>query len=185
MNKKKFIGCGVLLAASALSSVAHAAVVPGANLTGWEVTNIFTTDADSGGDAETSNMFLDLSTYIQSGSVSMGTETSVTNMSYSAANWDINLVTSTITATGVTCVNNPGFTFDACGGFFEEGSVTAITHNAAGPGPFQVVYDQGGTTELVNTFQFGTAAVPVPAAAWLFGSALLGLAGVGRRRRAS
>ncbi|MEE8059838.1 MAG: hypothetical protein V3T17_18700 [Pseudomonadales bacterium] len=32
--------------------------------------------------------------------------------------------------------------------------------------------------------RFGVAAIPVPAAAWLFGSALLGLAGIGRKRRA-
>lgn len=32
---------------------------------------------------------------------------------------------------------------------------------------------------------FAASAVPVPAAAWLFGSALLGLAGVGRKRKAA
>lgn len=61
----------------------------------------------------------------------------------------------------------------------------------------------GFTTDLLNgalvtedyaSIAFGTAnttyvasasAVPVPAAAWLFGSALVGLAGVGRNRKAS
>jgi hypothetical protein len=38
----------------------------------------------------------------------------------------------------------------------------------------------GGTTMS----GYGASPVPVPAAAWLFGSALLGLAGVGRKRRA-
>ncbi len=47
-------------------------------------------------------------------------------------------------------------------------------------------YDQryfdftGGTA----TFQITTSPVPLPAAAWLFGSALLGLAGIARRKKA-
>lgn len=45
-----------------------------------------------------------------------------------------------------------------------------------------------GTSDLSNKYQFyigsvDVAAVPLPAAAWMFGSGLLGLAGVARRRR--
>ena len=42
-----------------------------------------------------------------------------------------------------------------------------------------------GDTEGLNTFgdYVGTSAVPLPAAAWLFGSALLGLAGLARRAK--
>ena len=36
----------------------------------------------------------------------------------------------------------------------------------------------------VGTLTYGAAVVPVPAAAWLFGSALMGLATIGRRRKA-
>jgi hypothetical protein len=36
----------------------------------------------------------------------------------------------------------------------------------------------------VNTYAVATSVVPIPAAAWLFGSALLGLVGVSRRRKA-
>lgn len=42
----------------------------------------------------------------------------------------------------------------------------------------------GGGTDRVDNFSVnGVAAVPVPAAAWLMGSSLLGLAGVARKRR--
>lgn len=50
--------------------------------------------------------------------------------------------------------------------------------------------DVGGALPLGNTgntwynYSFSGTAVPVPAAAWLFGSGLMGLAGVARRRRA-
>jgi hypothetical protein len=35
-----------------------------------------------------------------------------------------------------------------------------------------------------DNFSPSTAAVPIPAAAWLFGSGLLGLAGMARRKKA-
>jgi hypothetical protein len=41
----------------------------------------------------------------------------------------------------------------------------------------QVTLNANGTLTVVNP-----AAVPIPAAAWLLGSGLLGLAGIGRRR---
>ncbi|TGD71959.1 VPLPA-CTERM sorting domain-containing protein [Mangrovimicrobium sediminis] len=37
----------------------------------------------------------------------------------------------------------------------------------------------------LKTVTFNVSAVPVPAAVWLFGSALLGLTGVTRRRKAA
>lgn len=44
-------------------------------------------------------------------------------------------------------------------------------------------YENSGV--YYDNLEFGTtSAVPVPAAAWLFGSALVGLAGIGRKRRA-
>ncbi len=59
---------------------------------------------------------------------------------------------------------------------FNFGSVTTFTNTqTAFDGELQVA-----TYLLTNT----TPAVPVPAAAWLFGSGLLGLAGVARRRAA-
>ncbi|TCT19235.1 VPLPA-CTERM sorting domain-containing protein [Thiobaca trueperi] len=44
---------------------------------------------------------------------------------------------------------------------------------------------QLGKNEVTATFSSGTAVVPLPAAAWLFGSALLGLVGIARRRQSS
>ena len=41
----------------------------------------------------------------------------------------------------------------------------------------------GGTDRVDNFSVSGVAAVPVPAAAWLMGSSLLGLAGIARKRR--
>ena len=43
----------------------------------------------------------------------------------------------------------------------------------------------GYTLHLVGTIAEGTSAVPVPAAVWWFGSGLVGLAGVARRRKAA
>jgi len=43
----------------------------------------------------------------------------------------------------------------------------------------------GYVLHLVGTVGAATAAVPVPAAVWLFGSGLLGLAGVARRRKSA
>jgi hypothetical protein len=43
-------------------------------------------------------------------------------------------------------------------------------------------FDQGGGNNLSNFRAYTTSPVPLPAAAWLFGSALIGLAGIKRRK---
>ncbi|WP_200821237.1 VPLPA-CTERM sorting domain-containing protein [Oceanicoccus sp. KOV_DT_Chl] len=55
-----------------------------------------------------------------------------------------------------------------------DGSVGTITNDINGG------FSGGGNT---LTYSFETSEVPVPAAAWLFGSALVGLAGIGRKRK--
>jgi hypothetical protein len=79
---------------------------------------------------------------------------------------------------------------DACGAnlgnwvigpYGNDNAISAVSITEAA-GILTVSYDYnffGGTTNQEYVF---TQAVPVPAAAWLFGSALLGLVGVGRRR---
>jgi hypothetical protein len=42
-----------------------------------------------------------------------------------------------------------------------------------------------GSEIIVSTSEFPPAIVPIPAAAWLFGSGLLGLIGIARRKKAA
>jgi hypothetical protein len=67
-------------------------------------------------------------------------------------------------------------------GITSVGDVTTITGTS-----FDSVNNitQATTFTLTATSVPGAPAVPVPAAAWLFGSGLLGLAGTARRRRAA
>jgi len=50
--------------------------------------------------------------------------------------------------------------------------------------PTSLFFNSLGNSAPVSTADFGFQAVPVPAAAWLFGSGLLGLFGMARRERA-
>jgi len=62
-----------------------------------------------------------------------------------------------------------------------------ITGNGSGAGAGDA-YSLGTASFAGDVFTFtgnGTAPVPLPAAVWLFGSGLLGLAGIGRRRNAN
>jgi hypothetical protein len=61
---------------------------------------------------------------------------------------------------------------------FNSFTGTAVGADVGGP----ITLGNTGNTWYSYSFS-GTAAVPVPAAAWLFGSSLLGLAGAMRRRR--
>lgn len=72
------------------------------------------------------------------------------------------------------------FTFDAETAIFSSyetfdiSSLGAITS-------FTLIGGSTGTQATLNQL-IGVTSVPVPAAAWLFGSALIGLAGIGRKR---
>jgi PKD repeat protein len=61
----------------------------------------------------------------------------------------------------------------------------SATHTYTSPGTYTAildVYDELGNSDLA-TLQITVNAVPVPSAVWLFGSGLIGLVGMARRRR--
>jgi len=88
-----------------------------------------------------------------------------------------------------TCVYSVGSFSDVCS--------TAIVVDSydAGTGAFTASWDSVvvggafnsslGNWQISGVMSTGTSAVPVPAAVWLFGSGLVGLAGVARRRKAA
>lgn len=95
--------------------------------------------------------------------------------------------TFTTSGTSYTTINSCGGNAYLCG-LAGVGSTTTVT----GAASFDVDILTGGTWSDVVTQAGGAAViysdhtltpVPVPAAAWLFGSALLGLAGIGRKRK--
>lgn len=87
--------------------------------------------------------------------------------------------TGTFGALGAVADNSAGLDFDLTWDIMADtgGGYIAINSVQQPPGP---PYDQ--TRSSVATGFYST--VPVPAAAWLFGSAMVGLFGVSRRKRA-
>jgi hypothetical protein len=73
--------------------------------------------------------------------------------------------------------------------YSDSGGVRTLTPGATGPGTngggVTMVNGFKGFTPVVNMTTNTAAPVPVPAAAWLFGSGLLGLVGVARRKKAN
>jgi hypothetical protein len=67
-------------------------------------------------------------------------------------------------------------------------AVTPSLGNFSGTSTPNIWVDQFGVDEVVPTYTPGSvqiSAVPVPAAVWLFGSGLIGLVGIARRRRSA
>ena len=122
---------------------------------------------------------------------------SYTNASYGyLANGPTPLATTTFNTT-----NAPGCTFGSCLGVNPSGvtpiltdtktnsnksyysTVLGIGGNPMQDGPFGNNYANFDAQELTIT-SYTPSAIPVPAAVWLFGSGLLGLVGVARRKKA-
>lgn len=83
------------------------------------------------------------------------------------------------------CLGNVGYGVPAINDSIGIPSAMPLTSNSvdsSGNGVFTTV-DMSNPSATVS-LTYTVAAVPVPAAAWLFGSALLGLTGVARRRKA-
>ena len=77
------------------------------------------------------------------------------------------------------------------GGTTERSSLSGIVHGlSAGSHEFRVLMTRPFITSTNTPIQFldnamvgQVSAVPVPAAVWLFGTALIGIAGVSRKRK--
>ena len=85
-----------------------------------------------------------------------------------------------VSTNSTSCVGSPLI----CGNL---GGATTFYDNTTWDGATGTVV--GSTTSngitALSTYNIAVAEVPVPAAAWLFGSALLGLTGIARRRARS
>ena len=96
----------------------------------------------------------------------------------------LDLGASTLITTLHTCSDANG---KICSGIFSAGTpdngVDTLSINFDGIDTFSYIstdHNNGTTTTIDGTIQL--APVPLPAAAWLFGSALIGLAGIRRHR---
>ena len=208
---KSLLAISVLAAAGAAHSVTVATynVVVSGNAYDWagtsglpvETTGDFAGAALMGNSTGTGTATLDDS----------GVLTITSSFHFSAAVYPTNPVESDLTATsvfqgtysgGTFTVTSGTETYTSCSGYcsagflggaadgsvvrdydtefgFTFGSVTLAGGTAQGD-----VALAGGSYEALRTFTLTPSEVPVPAAAWLFGSGVIGLMGAARRRRA-
>ena len=100
--------------------------------------------------------------------------------------WDAEFFDISNTSGGsITLSNNPSFKLgiDWGAGYFGDSNATLISS----PDTYLIVFDgrdAQGRRISGNTLAVDLAPIPIPAAAWLFGSGLLGLLGFARRKRA-
>ena len=90
--------------------------------------------------------------------------------------------TPTLTQTGVGLT--PGQVAAGASGTWTGGTIVSSGNIGAAWGSFDSTpYTEKFNINVIGTAAPGAPAVPVPAAVWLFGTGLLGLVGVGRRKK--
>ncbi len=120
----------------------------------------------------------------------IGTDSTMDVIEAITGTWNGTTFTPTSSTQNFTgCENTPTAGADACSSLQigVANPTTSVSGSATlAAGSFDVVVanlDAGATTTYHYDLAASAPAVPVPAAAWLFGSGLLGLAGTARRRR--
>lgn len=81
-----------------------------------------------------------------------------------------------------TAVNSPASFYNVLANTSASSTINGISHGATATTTYAGYWFLSSTGALSYDI-LATSAVPVPAAVWLFGSGLLGMFGVGRRRR--
>ena len=100
--------------------------------------------------------------------------------------WNAEVIFADMSSGGSITLSNDknfvlGMTWDSGASYYAESNATLVS----APDDYRIAFQgEKGTGEPVvgRTLAIDVAPIPVPAAAWLFGSGLLGLVGVARRR---
>ena len=185
------------LAGTNSGGVSYAEItVPGAGVTSnWDATSTTTPPSFIGTHADTQVQFqgLDVVMYVTGGSYDDTTgqgywDYTVDLSGFGSGQHYLTITNQTFTidaSTGAGTLNGDGHCvgdFGGCLGLapsFQGEFNASITPVGAGANTFSLIGSQAGDVNFAVTLE-----TPVPASAWLFGSALIGLAGVGRRRKA-
>ena len=95
--------------------------------------------------------------------------------------WDAEVIFADMSSGGSITLSGDnsfvlGMTWDGGMTYYTDSNFTLVS----APDDYRIVFTDGQTTG--RTLAIDVAPIPVPAAVWLFGSGLLGLVGVARRR---
>lgn len=132
---------------------------------------------------------MDLTSPIATFSITLN-ESLVYGFSYSA-DWTYYSSSGYILANNVSCIslNETNFCGSGVfGGLINDGGFTAVQHSSSPEGGFSLSWDEYDNS---NGYPYAwnwkldfapTTAVPIPAAVWMFGAALIGLVGFKRKR---
>ncbi|MDC3332871.1 hypothetical protein OAV62_01380 [bacterium] len=109
--------------------------------------------------------------------------TGVTGVEYSA-DWLVDFQNETVLASNVLCIaNTSNSALSGCNTLFQENITTDVSINYIGAsvtGGFDIILSANDFAETVHQFSY---TVPIPATAWLFFSALIGITGLKRKTK--